>query len=124
MHRNMAPEKRTMYQAPKNIVRCLITLTGNEADSGILTWTTAKAMAVSPKTTHRMISRQLFHSYIDPPHWRASARKTIQGTKKKVPRGSNRMICSLIGIGCAAFFDDERKKKRQVKAAPPMGRFM
>lgn len=57
-----------MYQAPNNIVRCPMTLTGKDADLGILTCTTAKAAAVSPKTTHRRISRQLFHSYVDPPH--------------------------------------------------------
>lgn len=124
MQRNMAPDRSTMYQAPRNMVRWPITLRGKEADLGILTWTTPKATAVSPKTTHSMMSRQLFHAYVDPPHCRASTSETIQGTKNSVPKGSSLAICSLTETCCAGFFGDVRKKKRQAKAAPPMGRFM
>lgn len=124
MQRNMAPEKRIMYPAPASIVRCVITFTGNEADLGILTWTIPNATLVSPNTTHKTINRQFFHSYVDPPHWSANTRQTMDGMKNKVPSGSSRMMCSLSETCCFGFLGDDRKKNRQAKAAPPIGRFI
>lgn len=124
MQRNIDPDRQIIKPVPAHMVRCLITLTGSDADFGIMTWTTANATAVSPNTTKRTTSRQLLHSYSEPPNCKANTRQAIDGMKNNVPRGSRRIMCSLNDTSTFGFFSNFSRNRIAAKATPPTGRFI
>ena len=56
----MAPARQNIKVALARMLRCVITLTGTVAVSGIKIWTVAKASNSTPKKTISRITRQLF----------------------------------------------------------------
>ena len=77
------------------------------------------------KRTRRAMMRLLDQEYLVPPHWRASRRHTIAGTKAKVPRGS---ICANFCASPDGTLDtcggDLKKNDSTSMARPPIGRLM
>jgi hypothetical protein len=124
MHMNMAPESNIRKPVPAHMDRCLIIRIGSDAVFGIMIWTTTNATADNPAATNNTITRQSLHEYFEPPHFRTSTRETSAGTKKSVPRGSRRIICSLMDAGFEGLFGEVRKKNRQATVTTPTGRLM
>jgi len=97
---------------------------GTVAVSCFLDWTAIKAISRTPKITSNVTIRPSFQGYVDPPHWRARRRHTIQGRKHKLPRGSSCRNFCFIEVPVVSGLGSLRMRTiiRIVRA--PMGRFI
>lgn len=118
------PASANIKTVAAKILRLRMILTGTVAVFGKSTWTAAKANKSTPKRANRRIIRQLLHAYVEPPHCRAIRRVTMLGTKKKVPRGSRRRICSHTVAGGCGNLEGFRMKMRHTAATAPIGRLI
>lgn len=67
------------------------------------TCTATKATMETAKTTNSVITLPLFQGYIVPPHCRAKRRQMMEGTKSRIPIGSNCKIRRRSPVdGCAS----------------------
>jgi hypothetical protein len=98
---------------------------GTVASSCFHHWTTKKPMSNRAQTTNNAMMRAFFHSYLLPPHCKASNKHMMPGKKSTVPRRSN---FSSFCFHVASIFLPRRLslKKKMMKAAviAPKGRLI
>lgn len=99
-------------------------LNGTVAVSGITTCTAANPTNMTANTTNSATTRASFHGYLAPPHCSASSSATMEGRKNRVPSGSRRRTWVFQGAGVGFLRGTWRKKMRQRRATPPMGRLI
>jgi hypothetical protein len=97
---------------------------GIVAVSGIKTWIKMKMTRVTANVVKSPIILGADQEYVDPPHWRARIRQTMDGIKNKSPRGSRRLNCSRAETLSRGFSSRWRNSRRAMITDAPMGRLM
>jgi hypothetical protein len=98
---------------------------GTVAVSCFHIWIETKAIIKTPNRTKSAIMRPLDHSYLEPPHCRASSKQMTPGMKQMVPSMSSTRILSLrVEPACRAFLGDGKKKRMKTAVTAPKGRLM
>jgi hypothetical protein len=98
---------------------------GMVAVSCFQNWMTMKMAIRTPKKQNRRIIRQELHSYLVPPHCRASKRQITAGMKKTVPRRSNSFMRAFHPrLATAARSGALKKIRITIIAIAPIGRLI
>lgn len=97
---------------------------GTVAVFGMRPWTMAKAAKSAPNNANIRIIGHEDHSKRLPPHCKARRRETTLGTRKRVPSGSSRRICCLIGTGFFGRLGSLRRNMTTPTESAPIGRLI
>jgi len=117
-------DRKKVNKAPAQMLRCFTTRPGSVAVSGIMIWTTVKAIIRAANIANSGMMRQLLQGYVEPPHCRARRRQTTPGRKNSVPSGSSRLICVQTLAGTRFCSGGCQKKIMKTIVKPPTGRLM
>jgi hypothetical protein len=119
-----APAAKTCH-ALKATLRCLNIRGGTVANSPFQNWIRTKIMARTPQRVRSAIIRPLLHSYLVPPHCKASSKQAILIIKTTVPGISNCFDFSTSERDARfGLLMDVKKKLMTIKVMAPKGRLM
>src|SRR4051812_29305403 len=120
----MPPYMTKMNQNDAPTERFNTTRRGAMAVSGIENSTATKATNSTANVTRRPIIFGDDQGSVVPPHCKARTRLMIDGTSKKKPIGSRRIIFVFKEVLSFDFFGRCKNMKTMVAANPPIGRLM